>query len=114
MRVSKLNPYLEEAIAADGIASILDLTWASPRRARFLHRDNIDPAIGSLARDLVDDWVAVVAFADSCSQPPTNDGAERALGRAVIAPRISYGTSRDEGTCGPGAARGVIATRHEV
>jgi transposase len=52
----------------------------------------------ALAREILNDWDAVVAAVNSPDLPLTNNEAERALRHAVIARRISYGTRTTEGS----------------
>jgi len=66
--------------------------------------------VRALARELLNDWNAVIAFVDDPTLPPTNNDAERALRHAVIARRISYGTRTDEGSRCYAAALSVIET----
>jgi hypothetical protein len=51
-----------------------------------------------LAREILNDWDAVVAAVNNPDLPLTNNEAERALRHAVIARRISYGTRTTEGS----------------
>ena len=64
----------------------------------------------ALAREILNDWNAVVAFVDDPRLPPTNNDAERALRHAVIARRIGFGTRTDEGSRCYAAALSVIET----
>jgi transposase len=71
---------------------------------------DIEEKVRSLAREILNDWEAVIAFVDNPSLPPTNNDAERALRHAVIARRISYGTRTDEGSRFYAASLSVIET----
>jgi transposase len=51
-----------------------------------------------LAKEILNDWDAVVAAVNNPDLPLTNNEAERALRHAVIARRISYGTRTTEGS----------------
>ena len=51
-----------------------------------------------MAKEILNDWDAVVAFVNNPDLPPTNNEAERALRHAVIGRRISYGTRTSEGS----------------
>jgi len=66
--------------------------------------------VRDLAREILNDWDAVIAFVSDLSLPPTNNDAERALRHAVIARRISFGTRTDEGSRFYAAALSVIET----
>ncbi len=51
-----------------------------------------------LAKEILNDWGAVVAFVHHPELPPTNNEAERALRHAVIARQIGFGTRTREGS----------------
>jgi hypothetical protein len=63
-----------------------------------------------LAREILNDWDAVVAFVKNPGLPPTNNEAERALRHAVISRRISFGTRTTEGSKAYAALLSVIET----
>jgi hypothetical protein len=69
-----------------------------------------DDKVRGLARELLNDWDAVMAFVDDPVLPPTNNDAERALRHAVIARRISFGTRTSEGSRFYAAALSVVET----
>ena len=56
----------------------------------------VEEKVRALAREILNDWDAVIAFVHNPSLPPTNNDAERALRHAVIARRIGFGTRTDE------------------
>ena len=65
----------------------------------------------ALAREILNDWEAVIAFvAEPLLSPTNNNDAERALRHAVIARRISFGTRTDEGSRFYAASLSVIDT----
>ncbi len=64
----------------------------------------------ALAREILNDWNAVVAFVNHPELPPTNNEAERALRHAVIARRIGYGTRTSEGSLAYSSLLSVIET----
>jgi hypothetical protein len=64
----------------------------------------------ALAREILNDWDAVVAFVKNPELPPTNNDAERALRHAVISRRISFGTRTTEGSMAYAALLSVIET----
>lgn len=66
--------------------------------------------VRALAREMLNDWDAVIAFVGDPTLPPTNNDAERALRHAVIARRIGFGTRTDEGSRCYAAALSVIET----
>ena len=70
----------------------------------------IEPKVRALAREILNDWDAVIAFVHDPRLPPTNNDAERALRHAVIARRISYGTRTQEGSRFYAAGLSVIET----
>lgn len=68
------------------------------------------PKLKALAKEILRDWDAVVAFFYHPQLPPTNNEAERALRHAVIARRISYGTRTNEGSLAYSSLLSVIET----
>jgi hypothetical protein len=52
----------------------------------------------ALAKEILNDWDAVVAFVKNPHLPATNNEAERALRMAVIYRKICYGTRTEEGS----------------
>ncbi len=68
------------------------------------------PRLKALARELLNDWDAVVAFVFNPHLPVTNNEAERALRHAVITRRISHGTRSREGSKAYAALLSVIET----
>ena len=70
----------------------------------------VEDKVRALAREILNDWDAVIAFVCDPRLPPTNNDAERALRHAVIARRIGYGTRTDEGSRCYAAALSVIET----
>jgi transposase len=70
----------------------------------------IEQKVRALAREILNDWEAVIAFVAEPLLPPTNNDAERALRHAVIARRISFGTRTDEGSRFYAAGLSVIDT----
>jgi transposase len=66
----------------------------------------------ALAREILADWDAVVAFVKNPDLPPTNNDAERVLRHAVISRGISFGTRTSEGSRAYAALLSVIETCH--
>jgi transposase len=64
----------------------------------------------ALAKEILNDWDAVVAFVTHPELPVTNNEAERALRHAVIARRIGFGTRTSEGSNAYTALLSVIET----
>jgi hypothetical protein len=92
-----------------------DKTNCSPILARLKRACNLGskadhPKLRSLAREILNDWDAVVAFVKNPGLPPTNNEAERALRHAVISRRISQGTRTPEGSRAFAALLSVIET----
>lgn len=75
-----------------------------------LHKDAEHAKLKALAREILNDWEAVIAFVQHPQLPPTNNEAERALRHAVIARRISYGTRTTEGSLAYSSLLSVIET----
>lgn len=69
-----------------------------------------DEKVRALAREILNDWEAIIAFVSDPNLPPTNNDAERALRHAVIARRLSFGTRTDEGSRFYAAGLSVIET----
>ncbi|MGO9742015.1 MAG: IS66 family transposase [Roseiarcus sp.] len=74
------------------------------------NRYEIEPKVRELAREILNDWEAIIAFVHDPRLPPTNNDAERALRHAVIARRISFGTRTNEGSRFYAAGLSVIET----
>jgi len=101
---------LIHGVAEDADAGTLRLIIARLKKACLLNPDaDIDKA-RALAREILNDWDAVIAFVKNPQLPPTNNEAERALRHAVISRRISHGTRTDEGSRGYAAVLSVIET----
>ena len=64
----------------------------------------------ALAKEILNDWDAVIAAVNNPNLPLTNNEAERALRHAVIARRISYGTRTTEGSIAYSCLLSVIET----
>lgn len=83
------------------------------KRACLLGAKEKDHAkLRALAREILADWDAVVAFVKNPGLPPTNNDAERALRHAVISRRICFGTRTPEGSRAYAALLSVIETCH--
>jgi transposase len=82
------------------------------KRACLIGRDGPTPKLQALAKEILNDWEAVVAFVKhpDAALPPTNNEAERALRHAVISRRISHGTRTSEGSRAYSALLSVIET----
>lgn len=70
----------------------------------------VEEKVRALAREILNDWDAIMAFGDKPWLPVTNNDAERALRHAVIARYISFGTRTDEGSRFYAAGLSVIDT----
>jgi IS1 family transposase len=68
------------------------------------------PKLKALAKEILNDWQAVVAFVSHSHLPVTNNEAERALRHAVIARYITHGTRSAEGSDAYAALLTVIET----
>jgi transposase len=80
------------------------------KRACKLGSEEEHPKLRALAREILNDWDAVVAFVKNPELPPTNNDAERALRHAVISRRISFGTRTTEGSRAYAALLSVVET----
>jgi len=101
---------LIHAVAEDEGHTILNPIQARLKRACKLHRDHETEKIRALAREILNDWAAIVAFVTNPLLPPTNNEAERALRNAVIARRLSFGTWTEEGSVAYTAVLSVVET----
>lgn len=82
------------------------------KRACLIGREGPTPKMQALAKEILNDWEAIVAFVKhpDAALPPTNNEAERALRHAVISRRISQGTRTSEGSRAYSALLSVIET----
>jgi transposase len=80
------------------------------KRACNLGSEENHSKLRALAKEILNDWDAVVAFVKNPGLPPTNNDAERALRHAVISRRISFGTRTTEGSMAYAALLSVIET----
>ncbi len=80
------------------------------KRACLLGRDGPTEKMRALAREILNDWEAVIAFVKNPELPPTNNEAERALRHAVISRGISQGTRTSEGSRAYSCLLSVIET----
>jgi hypothetical protein len=104
-----LRRLIERVAQGDDDAGINRLV-ARIRRTCESHRYEDEAKVRALAREILNDWEAVIAFVDDPRLPPTNNDAERALRHAVIARRISFGTRTHEGSRCYAAALSVVET----
>ena len=80
------------------------------KRASLLGKDAQHAKLRALAREILNDWEAMIAFVKHPGLPPTNNEAERALRHAVISRRISHGTRTSEGSLAYSNLLSVIET----
>jgi hypothetical protein len=80
------------------------------KKACYLGAEEEHPKLKALAREMLNDWDAVVAFVKNPGLPATNNEAERALRHAVISRRVSFGTRTSEGSRAYAALLSVIET----
>ena len=103
-----------ELIAAIASASE-DNRWlrkllARLRRVCHLGKKANHQKLQALAKEILNDWDAVVAFVHHPELLPTNNEAERALRHAVIARQIGFGTRTREGSLAYSSLLSVIET----
>jgi len=101
---------LIHSVAEDKDHTILNPIQARLKRACKLYCDHDTEKIRALAREILYDWDAIVAFVTNHALPPTNNEAERALRIAVIARRLSFGTRTAEGSAAYAATLSVVET----
>ena len=83
---------------------------AGLRRVCHLGKKVDHTKLQALAKEILNDWDAVIAFVKNPELPPTNNEAERALRHAVIARHIGFGTRTSEGSFAYSSLLSVIAT----
>ena len=83
---------------------------AGLRRVCHLGKKADHTKLQALAKEILNDWDAVVAFVKNPELPPTNNEAERALRHAVIARHIGFGTRTREGSLAYSSLLSVIET----
>ena len=83
---------------------------AGLRRVCHLGKKVDQTKLQALAKEILNDWDAVVAFVNHPELPPTNNQAERALRHAVIARQIGFGTRTPEGSLAYSSLLSVIET----
>ena len=83
---------------------------AGLRRVCHLGQKAEHTKLQALAKEILNDWDAVVAFVTNPELPPTNNEAERALRHAVIARNIGFGTRTPEGSRAYSSLLSVIET----
>ena len=108
--VRDLRRLIERVRDGEGDSKAVKRLMANIKWACQCNRYEIEPKIRHLAREILNDWDAVMAFVLDPLLPPTNNDAERALRHAVIARRISYGARTDEGSRFYAAGLSVIET----
>jgi len=86
------------AVAEGAGARLINPMLARLKRPCKLHRDDDAEKVRALAREILNDWIAITAFVTNPNLPAPNKEAERALRDAVIARRISNGTCSEEGS----------------
>jgi transposase len=101
---------LIETVAAGGSDAAVKRLLTRLKWNCQCNRYEVEEKVRALAREILNDWDAVIAFVHDPSLPPTNNDAERALRHAVIARRIGFGTRTDEGSRCYAAALSVIET----
>ena len=74
------------------------------------NQHDIDDKVRALAREILNDWDAIIAFVMDPLLPATNNDAERALRHVVLARLIGFGTRTDEGSRFYAAAITVVET----
>ncbi len=102
---------LIKAMAEDGGGgSKCNLILARLKKVCNLGSEEDHKKLRALAKEILNDWDAVVAFVKNPELPPTNNEAERALRHAVISRKVSYGTRTTEGSQAYAALLSVIET----
>ncbi len=74
------------------------------------HQHDFEEKVRALAREILRDWEAMIAFVTNPLLPATNNDAERALRHVVLARLIGFGSRTDEGSRFYAAAITVVET----
>ena len=98
------------ASAGEKFSKVIGSLFARLNRVCHLGKKADHQKLSELAKEILNDWEAVVAFVRHRELPPTNNEAERALRHAVIARNISYGTRTPEGSLAYASLLSVIET----
>ena len=98
------------ASAGEKSSKLIRSLFARLRRVCHLGKKADHEKLRELAKEILNDWDAVVAFVHHPELPPTNNEAERALRHAVIARNIGYGTRTREGSLAYSSLLSVIET----
>jgi IS1 family transposase len=80
------------------------------KRACNLGKESDHAKLKSLAKEILNDWDAVVAFVKNPELPATNNEAERALRWVVLFRKITFGTRTSEGSRSFASMLSVIET----
>ena len=91
-------------------ARLIRKLLARLRRTCHLGQKADHTKLQALAKEIFNDWDAVVAFVYHPELPLTNNEAERALRHAVIARQIGFGTRTSEGSLAYSSLLSVIET----
>jgi transposase len=83
---------------------------AGLRRVCYLGKKADHRKLQALAKEILNDWDAVVAFVNHPELPPTNNESKRALRHAVIARQIGFGTRTCEGSLAYSCLLSIIET----
>ena len=83
---------------------------AGLRRVCHLGQKADHKKLQALAKEILNDWDAVVAFVNHPELPSTNNEAERALRHAVIARNIGFGTRTREWSLAYSSLLSIIET----
>jgi IS1 family transposase len=98
------------ASAGEKSSKVIGSLFARLNRVCHLGKKADYEKLSELAKEILNDWDAVVAFVRHPELPPTNNEAERALRHAVIARNIGYGTRTREGSLAYSSLLSVIET----
>ena len=105
-KVADEKPTERDAKAERSIKRLLDhIKWNCQ-----CHQHDFEEKVRSLAREILRDWDAVIAFVNNPLLPATNNDAERALRHVVLARLIGFGTRTAEGSRFYAAALTVVET----
>ncbi len=108
--LSELRRLINEMASGQAGKKQCNPTLARLKRACNLGAESEHAKLKSLAKEILNDWDAVVAFVKNPELPATNNLAERALRWVVLYRKITFGTPTPEGSKSFAATLSVVKT----
>ena len=108
--LNELRRLINEMASGQAGKNQCNPTLARLKRACNLGAESEHAKLKSLAKEILNDWDAVVAFVKNPELPATNNLAERALRWVVLYRKITFGTRTPEGSRSFAATLSVVKT----